>query len=88
MKIERKRYVIMRNNRTEIWCGLARSFHFRKLEDVGKDSIKTYSSKNKAESSCSPWVDDREVVEVREIIETTEPSSDKIKEVETEDSDD
>lgn len=80
MKIERIRYVIMRNNRTEIWCGLARSFHFRKLEDVGKDSIKTYNSRTKAEASCSSWDDDWEVVEVKEIIETTE-------EVETEDKD-
>ena len=26
MKIERKRWVIMRNNRTEIFCGLARHY--------------------------------------------------------------
>lgn len=81
MKIERIRYAIMRNNRTEIWCGLARNFHFKKLEDIGKDSIKTYNSLTQAKSSCSSWVNDWEVVEVRETIETTEPSSDKIKEV-------
>lgn len=72
MKIERKRYVIMRNNRTEIWCGLAQNFHFRKLEEIGKNSIKTYNSRTKAESSCSSWDDDWEVVEVKEIIEIGE----------------
>lgn len=76
MKIERIRYVVMRKNRTEIWCGLAQSFHFRKLEEIGKDSIKTYNSKTKAESSCSSWVDDWEVVEVKETIETTKPKLD------------
>lgn len=26
MKIVRNRYVVMRNNRTEIWCGCAKNF--------------------------------------------------------------
>lgn len=25
MRIERKRYVVMRKNRTEVWCGLAKA---------------------------------------------------------------
>ena len=28
MKIERERYVIMRDGLTEIWCGLARNYRF------------------------------------------------------------
>ena len=32
LRIERTRYVVMRRNRTEIWCGLSREFHFVKVE--------------------------------------------------------
>ena len=45
MKIERKRYVVMRKNRTEIWCGLARQFHFKKIDEIGESAIKTYRTK-------------------------------------------
>lgn len=31
MRIERKRYVVMRKNRTEVWCGLAKHFSFRPI---------------------------------------------------------
>ena len=33
MKIERRRYVVMRKNRTEVWCGLANHFSFRPIAD-------------------------------------------------------
>ena len=48
MKIERKRWVIMRNNRTEIFCGLARNYQFKKISEIGDTAVKTYLSKNKA----------------------------------------
>lgn len=51
MKIERTRYVITRNNRTEIFCGLLRNYTFKKIEDLGNTAIKTYESKERAESS-------------------------------------
>ena len=44
MKIERKRYVVMRNNRTEIWCGISRRFSFKKIDEINNASIKTYDS--------------------------------------------
>ena len=44
MKIQRKRWVIMRNNRTEIFCGLARNYQFKPVDDIGNTSIKTYRS--------------------------------------------
>lgn len=69
MKIQRKRYVIMRNNRTEIWCGLAKAFHFTPIDNIKNQSIKTYASKTKAESSCSSWDRDFEVVPITEILE-------------------
>ena len=77
MRIERKRYVIMRNNRTEIWCGLAKNFYFKKVDEIGDTSVKTYLSEAKARNicKCASWINgswDRnfEVVPVLEIIDT------------------
>ena len=72
MKIERKRYVVMRNNRTEIWCGISRRFSFKKIDEINNASIKTYDSESRAESSCSSWDRDFEVVEITETIEWSE----------------
>lgn len=72
MKIQRKRYVVMRNNRTEIWGGCAKHFYFRPIDDVGDFAIKTYRSKKQSESSCSYWHDDFEVVPIIEIFESVE----------------
>lgn len=73
MKISRKRYVIMRNNRKEIFCGLARNYKFKPVEDIGDAPIKTYLSAKKAISSfeSSWWQPDFEVeaVEVEETVE-------------------
>lgn len=76
MKIERKRWVIMRNNRTEIFCGLARNYNFKPIDNIGNTAIKTYLSKNKALSSFenSWWNPDFEV-EAVEITETYEAVS-------------
>ena len=68
MKIERKRYVVMRNNRSEIWCGLAKHFDFRPIEQVKDVSVKTYRSESQARSICSSRNRDFEVVPVTEII--------------------
>ena len=43
MKIERKLYVVMRNNRSEIWCGLAKHFDLRPIEQVKDVSVKNLS---------------------------------------------
>ena len=72
MKIERKRYVVMRNNRTEIWCGLSKHFYFKKVEEVGETAVKTYRTEGQAKASCSSWDRDFEVVPVKEIIEVME----------------
>ena len=82
MKIERIRYVVTRNNDTEIFCGLARNYTFKPINDMGTTAIKTYLSRKKAESSFeSSWYirEDYEtiydlgynVLEVKEIIEST-----------------
>ena len=73
MKIQRRRWVIMRNNRTEIFCGLARNYQFKPVDDVGNTSIKTYRSENTALSSFdSSWRKPNFEVEAVEIIETYE----------------
>ncbi len=79
MKIERKRWVIMRNNRTEIFCGLARHYQFKKVSEIGNTAIKTYLSENKALSSfdSSWWKPDFEVeaVEITEVYETCDSAT-------------
>lgn len=72
MKIERKRYVIMRKNRTEIWCGLSRDFYFKSIDDIGNTAVKTYRTKKQAEAGCSSWNRDFEAVPVIESIEICE----------------
>ena len=67
MKIERKRFVVMRKNRTEIWGGLAQHFKFRPISDIGEFAIKTYRSEKQA-YTCSSWDRDFEVVPISEII--------------------
>ena len=54
MKIEREGWVIIKGN--EIFCGLARNYQFKPIDNSGNTAIKTYLSKNKAESSfISSW---------------------------------
>lgn len=79
MKIERKRWVIMRNNRTEIFCSLTRHNQFKKVSEIRNTAIKTYSSENKALSSfdSSWWKPDFEVeaVEITEVCETCDSAT-------------
>lgn len=72
MRIVRKRYVCMRKNKTEIWCGLAKHFHFVPITEIKDIAIKTYRTRAQAESGCSSWDRDFEVVEVEEIISDEE----------------
>ena len=55
MRIERRRYVVMRRNRTEVWCGLAKNFSFRPISEIRDVSVKTYRSEAQARSGCSSW---------------------------------
>lgn len=38
----------MRNNRSEIWCGLANNYRFKPIGNIEKSAIKTYSNKGQA----------------------------------------
>ena len=69
MKIERNRWCVMRNNRTEIWCGLSKSFHFKSIDNIGDTAIKTYRTAAQAKAGCSSWVRDFEVVPCTETLE-------------------
>lgn len=68
MNIIRNRFVVMRKNRSEIWCGLAKSFYYKPVSEVNDTSVKTYRSKAQAESGCSSWDSNFEVVPAKEII--------------------
>lgn len=70
--IKRTRYVVMRNNRTEIWCGVSKHFYFKKIDEIGNVSIKTYESENRAKASCSSWDRDFEIVEITETLDWSE----------------
>ena len=48
MTIARKRWVIIKDDK--IFCGLARNYKFKPIDDIGDTAIKTYTSKKKAES--------------------------------------
>lgn len=62
MKIERERWIIVKGD--EIFCGLARHYQFKPIDDIGNTAIKTYLSKNKAESSfLSSWWDSKKLLE-------------------------
>lgn len=53
MEIERTRYIIMRNNRTEIFCGASRNHSFEKIDEIKnkKISIQTYATEKLAKAS-------------------------------------
>ena len=76
MRIERERWIIMRNNRTEIFCGLARNYTFKPIDNIGNTAIKTYRSKNTALSSFdSSWYRpdfEVEAVKIKEGYESVE----------------
>ena len=78
--IKRKRYIIVSDD-NKIFCGLARNYQMKPIDDIGNTSIKTYLSEQKAKSSfLSSWMFSKEedfengkyrVIEVTEsIVET------------------
>lgn len=69
MKITRERFAIMRDNRTEIWCGIAEGAVFRPVEDLGLIAVRTYMTEGKARAACWCLDEDCEIVPVRETFE-------------------
>ena len=68
MNITRKRFIVMRNNRSEVWCGLSKHFYFKPVSEVKDTSVKTYRSQAQAEAGCSSWDRNFEVVPATETI--------------------
>lgn len=76
--LKRTRYIVMRDDGA-IFCGLARHYKFKPIEEIGDTAIKTYLSENKAKSSfLSSWWDSKKedfergryrVVRVSEVLE-------------------
>lgn len=69
MNITRKRFIVMRNNRSEVWCGLSKNFFFKPISEIKDTPIKTYRSQAQAEAGCSSWDRNFEIVPVIETIE-------------------
>lgn len=75
---KRTRYIVMRDDGA-IFCGLARNYKFKSIEEIRDTAIKTYLSENKAKSSfLSSWWDSKKedfdsgkysVVKVSEVLE-------------------
>ena len=76
MRIERERWVIMRNNRKEIFCGLASNYTFKAIDNIGNTAIKTYKSENIAlRSFANSWYRpdfEVEAVKIKEVFEYAE----------------
>lgn len=68
MKISRKRYVVMRDNRSKIFSGNIFNCLFRDVNDIGNFQIKTFPSELRAEIEMSGHCN----FEIVPIIETIE----------------
>ena len=69
MRIERRRYVVMRRNRTEVWCGLSKHFSFRPITEVKDVSVKTYRSEAQARSSIPTLTQPNEPLTIEQLRE-------------------
>lgn len=58
--ISRERYVVVDAAEENIFCGLARNYQFKPVNNIGDTAIKTYLSENKAKSSfLSSWMNSK-----------------------------
>lgn len=82
LEIKRKRYVIVSDD-NKIFCGLARNYQLKPIDDIGDTAIKTYLSERKAKSSflSSWWNSSEEDFETGKykVIEVTESICENIK---------
>ena len=77
-KIQRERFAIIKPETKEIFCGLARSYEFRKMDCLKDIALKTYVSEKKAIASfISSWWRAEELLEsggvkIVKVLETIE----------------
>ena len=61
ISIQRKRYIIIRTKDNSIFCGLARNYEFKKINDLKDTPLKTYVSEKKAKASfLQSWWNSKE----------------------------
>ena len=53
MNLVRERWVVFRESDNKIFCGSARNYEWRDINDIGNARIATYMSENKALSSAA-----------------------------------
>jgi hypothetical protein len=53
MNFSRERWVVFRKSDNKIFCGSARNYEWRALDDIGNARIVTYMSEKKAISSAA-----------------------------------
>lgn len=71
--IERTRWIIRRKDTGAIFCGLARQFHFRTVNEIGDAAIKTYRSKGQALAAFDrSWGDPDFEIEAVKVTESLE----------------
>lgn len=74
--LKRPRYIIKRKDNGYVFCGLAKQFKFKPLDDIGNTSIKTYRSEIQAITAFErSWHSDKpelEIIKVNEILEMEE----------------
>ncbi len=67
LNIQRNRWVILKD-RKKIFCGLARDYQFKNIDDIGGTAIKTYQSESKARASfIRSWWTAEELIEANRI---------------------
>lgn len=85
MKIERYRYIVTRNNNTEVFCGSSKNHSFEKINELKdkKIAIQTYATRQLAESNFkkSWWNIDfeYEIIKVLEVIRESDTNESKTK---------
>lgn len=68
--ISRERWIVRRKSDGAIFCGMTRSYEFRKPEEIGHAAIKTYRSEKKALAAFdSSWSSSHDIEPVK-VVET------------------
>lgn len=77
INIKRQRWIIVRDGQ-EVYCGTAKNYYFKPIEDIGNTAIKTYMSKAVAIASFNAsWHDDYDDDHIKIV-----PITERIREVE------
>lgn len=50
IKIERRRFIVMTSDKKQILVGMSKNLSFEDVENIKSDSIRTFSSDNKAKN--------------------------------------